>query len=188
MKPTALYRKYFQKSKIFLYPLLDIKRGTSVVPIQTYIGWHNYYKPEDMKLIATYHVRKDQDFLKFDKNILLNHHRLTDYTKLNEETALYTFDFTDMERDWSLFMQGRYSEINKKTKLQIRNFFEKDSGNYMYVDSYLFPENYFEVYSELLGIAEERLRSVGELCPLPDLDKEILVAEPENLEKTKILD
>jgi len=57
----------------------------------------------------------------------------------------------------------------------------------MYVDSYLFPERYFEIYSDLLGTTEKQLRAVGELCTPPDLNKETLIAEPENLEKTKIL-
>jgi hypothetical protein len=188
MKPTALYKKYFQKSKIFLYPLLGIRRGTSVVPTQTYTGWQSHYVPEDMKLIATYHVRKDPEFLKFDKNILLRHHRLADYVTIDETTALYTFDFSDMEDDWNMFIQGKYSKMNKETKLLIRNYFERDSGNYMYVDSYLFPENYFEVYADLLRYPEEELRKVGELCSPPDLTKEMLVAEPQNLEMTKILD
>ena len=100
---------------------------------------------------------------------------------------MYTFDFSDMVHDWKLLLQGSYSKMNKKTKLQIRNFFEKDSGNYMYVDSYLFPDRYFEVYSELLGTTEEQLRAVGELCSPPDFDKETLLVVPENLEKTKIL-
>jgi len=188
MKPTSLYNKYFQKSKIFLYPLLDIKKGTSVTPIQTYMGWSNYYKPEDMKLIATYHVREDEEFLKFQKNILLKHTRLADYVQVNDTTALYTFDFSDIEEDWKLLLAGKYSKMDKKLKNKIRNFFEKDSGNYMYVDSYLFPERYFEVYSELLNVTTESLEKVGELCELPNLEKEILIVEVENLENRKILD
>lgn len=188
MKPTALYKKYFQKSKIFLYPLLGIRRGTSVVPTQTYTGWQDYYTSEDMKLIAIYHVRTDPDFLKFDKNILLKHHRLTDYVMMNKETALYTFDFSDMEEDWNLFIQGKYSKMKKETKLLIRNYFERDSGNYMYVDSYLFPENYFQIYADLLNHPEEKLRQVGELCTPPNLEKETLIAQPESLEISKILD
>jgi len=187
MKPTTIYKKYFQKSKIFLYPLLDIKRGTSVIPNQTYMGWDGYYDPKDMKLITTYHVRKDPEFLNFDKNVLLKHSRLADCIPLDNETTLYTFDFSDMEEEWDLFIKGKYSKMNSKIKYKIRDFFEKDSGNYMYVDSYLFPERYFEIYSDLLGVAEDQLRSVGELCTPPDLFKEILIAEPENLEKTKIL-
>jgi hypothetical protein len=54
---NSIYRKYFQKSKIFLYPLLDIRRGTSVVPEETYVAWDDKYAPEDMKLVCVYHHR-----------------------------------------------------------------------------------------------------------------------------------
>ena len=43
----ALYTKYFQKSMIFLYPILGIKRGTSVTPLQTYFKWEGRYTAED---------------------------------------------------------------------------------------------------------------------------------------------
>ena len=187
MKPTTIYKKYFQKSKIFLYPLLDIKRGTSVTPTQTYMGWEGYYEPKDMKLIAMYHVREDFEFLNFNKNVLLKHSRLSDCISIDNETTLYSFDFSDMEEEWNLFIERSYSKMDSKIKYKIRDFFEKDSGNYMYVDSYLFPERYFEIYSDLLGTTEKQLRAVGELCTPPDLNKETLIAEPENLEKTKIL-
>jgi hypothetical protein len=78
MAITALYRKYFQKSKIFLYPLLDIKRGTSVIPSETYLAWGTSYTTEDMKLICVYTSRKDQEYLHFEKNVLLKHNRLCD--------------------------------------------------------------------------------------------------------------
>jgi hypothetical protein len=74
-----------------------------------------------------------------------------------------------------------------KLKRKIRDFFEKNSGNYVYVDSYLFPEKYFQLYADLLGVNEDMLRSVGELCSPPNLDKENLVAEIVNLENKKIL-
>ena len=70
MKINALYRKYFQKSKIFLYPLLDIKRGTSVVPSHTFVAWNDTYKPEDMKLICLYETRLDKEYINFEKNVL----------------------------------------------------------------------------------------------------------------------
>ena len=177
MAINTLYGQYFQKSKIFLYPLLDIKRGSSVTPIQTYLGWDKHYTSEDMKLIATYHRREDEEFLQFEKEILLKHTRLADYVHLDDNTSMLSFDFSDIEEDWNLLLAGKYSCMNKKTKFKIRNFFEKDSGNYMYVDSYLFPERYFEIYSDLLGVPEDQLRSVGELCTPPDLFKEILIGE-----------
>jgi len=73
MAISALYGQYFQKSKIFLYPLLDIKKGSSVTPIQTYFGWADVYAPEDVKLIAIYKLRDDSQYISFEKNILLKH-------------------------------------------------------------------------------------------------------------------
>ena len=89
---SALYKKYFQKSKIFLYPLLEIKRGTSVVPEETYLSWNNSITPEDMKLICVYHTRTDIEYINFEKNVLLKHSRLCDYVWTGDKT-IFTFDF-----------------------------------------------------------------------------------------------
>ena len=78
MKIHALYTKYFQKSKVFVYPLLGIKKGTSVVPNETYIAWNNSYGPEDRKLICLYYSRNDAEYKQFEKNVLLKHNRLCD--------------------------------------------------------------------------------------------------------------
>jgi hypothetical protein len=81
----ALYKKYFQKSKIFLYPLLDIKRGTSVVPTETYVSWNDKCNSEDMKLVCVYQTRTDLEYVKFEKNVLLKHNRLEDYVKIDDD-------------------------------------------------------------------------------------------------------
>jgi len=53
----------------------------------------------------------------------------------------------------------------------------------MYMDSFLFPEKYFNIYSELLGVNEEVLMEVGELCTKPDMEKEIYLVSVEQLNK-----
>ena len=183
---NALYKKYFQKSKIFLYPLLDIKRGTSVVPEETYLSWENTLTPEDMKLICVYHTRTDVEYINFEKNVLLKHSRLCDYVWAREKT-IFTFDFSDLEYNWFHLVYGRYSKLDYDIKRKILNFFDTKSGNYLYVSSYLFPEKHFETYANLLGVSTELVKSVGELCDKPNLDKENLVlqvADLENIEKT----
>jgi hypothetical protein len=75
MALSSVYSKYFQKSKVFLYPLLDIKRGSSVTPKETYVSWNKHYTSEDMKLICVYEKRKDDEYKNFEKNILLKHNR-----------------------------------------------------------------------------------------------------------------
>jgi hypothetical protein len=185
---NTLYSKYFQKSKIFLYPLLGIKRGTSVVPSETYLGWNNIYTPEDMKLICLYEMRQDQDYKRFEANVLLKHTRLHDYKVINSEQTVFVFDFSDLKEDWDHLINGRYSKLSKQTKETILGFFEQYSGNYVYINSYLNPENWFERYSEILGVDKKLIEEVGELCDKPDLDKECLLIVVANLENINILD
>ncbi len=180
MALNSIYKRYFQKSKVFLYPLLGIKRGVSVVPVETYICWQGYYTSEDMKLICVYDIRKDDEYKFFEKNTLLSHNRLSDYVKIGSQAVL-TFDFSDLGDDWSQFINGKYSKLNIKLKQKILDFFDKYSGNYAYMHSYLIPEKYFNNYAELLGVDAEILIQVGELCSKPDLDKETLVLEVANL-------
>jgi hypothetical protein len=186
MALNSVYKKYFQKSKVFLYPILGIKRGVSVVPIETYISWNGYYNSEDMKLICVYDVRLDDEYKNFEKNVLLNHNRLSDYVKVDNQLVL-TFDLSDLSDDWFNFLNGKYSKIDIKTKSKILNFFDKKSGNYAYVESYLFPEKHFQTYAKILGVDIEMLKSVGELCDKPDLEKEKLLIEVADLENIKII-
>lgn len=59
---NSLYTDYSQKSKLFLYPLLKIRRGVSVTPISTYTSWVGHYDHTDYKLMCTYHIRDDKEF------------------------------------------------------------------------------------------------------------------------------
>jgi hypothetical protein len=189
MALNSVYKKYFQKSKVFLYPILGIKRGVSVVPTETYISWKGYCNSEDMKLICVYDVRTDDEYKNFEKNVLLNHNRLNDYVKVGNQLVL-TFDLSDLSDDWFHFINGKYSRISMNLKQKILNFFDKYSGNYAYMHSYLIPEKYFSNYAELLGVDQEMLIQVGELCTKPDMEKETLFLEPAdlgNLSENKLL-
>ena len=184
----ALYTKYFQKSKIFLYPLLEIKRGTFIVPNETYISWNDKINSEDMQLICIYKPEKNQNYLDFEKNVLLKHNRLIDFIKINEEQIVFTFNFSDLSVDWIHFINGKYSQMEIKIKRKILDFFDKKSGNYAYVESYLFPEKHFETYAKILDVDISLLINVGELCNKPDLEREKLlinIADLENIEKTE---
>ena len=188
MKVTTLYRKYFQKSKVFLYPLLDIKRGTSIIPSETYLAWNDTINPEDAKFVCLYPIRTDVEYVQFEKNVLLKHTRLHDFIKVDSENLIVIFDFNDIKDDWNNFINGRYSQLSENVKRKVLNFFDKNSGNYMYVEGYLYPDIHFDDYSKILGVDKELLISVGELCDKPDLEKETLTISVANLHSTKILD
>jgi hypothetical protein len=185
---NALYRKYFQKSKIFIYPLLDIKRGTQIVPSETYLAWNDTYFPEDRKLICIYDT--DQPgYEDFEKTVILKHTRLHEYVKVDSSQSVCVFDFSDLGNDWDSLIDGKYSKINEQIKRKIVNFFDKNSGNHVYVTSYMFPESFFKRYAELLDVPVALLEEAGELCDKPNLEKEKLlieVADFENINKSKL--
>jgi hypothetical protein len=178
---NALYKKYFQKSKILIYPLLDIKRGTQTVPSETYISWHDVHVPEDKKLICVYETN-ESDYIEFEKNILLKHTRLCNYNKVSSKQSVFIFDFSDLGGDWNHLINGRYSRISDEIKRKIVNFYDKHSGNHVYVTSYMFPEKFFKRYAEILNVPESLLIEVGELCDKPDLEKEKLLIQVANFE------
>jgi hypothetical protein len=183
MALNSVYRKYFQKSQVFIYPILGIKRGAAYVPRATYIAWNeNDTSSEDMKLICVYDNDGSNTFNVFVKSVLLKHARLFGYVKANSKTSVFTFDLSDLIDDWENFMKGKYSRINLNLKAKILNFFDPQTGNYSYVKSYLYPEKYFDQYAELLNTDVEILKSVGELCTKPDIAKETLQLEIANLE------
>lgn len=188
MTLNALYRKYFQKSKIFMYPLLDIKRGSYAVPTETYVSWEGKYSSEDAKLVCVYHNDGSAEYVKFENNILMKNTRLCDYYKVDDTTSVFIFDFSDLETDWDHFINGRYSKINEKTKRKILNYFSKNSANHKYIESYLFPEKYRKNYADLLNVDLSLLEESQELCDKPDVQKENLLIKVTNLENIKILD
>jgi hypothetical protein len=182
MALNSVYRKYFQKSQVFVYPLLGIKRGAAYVPKATYVAWEeNEITSEDMKLVCVYENDGSNTFDVFVKNVLLKHPRLFGYVKPNPNTTVFTFDLSDLVVDWDNFLNGKYSKINLNLKEKILNFFDPQSGNYQYVKSYLYPEKYYNEYAELLNTDVELLKSVGELCTKLDLVKETLQLEIANL-------
>ena len=186
MSIKSLYKDYVQKSRIFLYPALNIKRGLSVTPIQTYVSWDGIYSIEDRKLICLYHIRTDEEFRVFEKTKLVGNPLFCDFKMTDDDKGVYIFDFSTLGTDWDHFINGRYSKLSNDLKKRIRNFFSPD--NLGYIDSFLYPERYFRLYSEMLTCRREdvprmldTLKEVGELCSIADFEQENLIANVKNL-------
>ena len=175
MAVKSVYNKYFQKSKVFLYPLLGFKRGIKVVPSETYLAWDPYYIPEDMKLVCLYHPNKSNEYENYEKKHLLKHTRLCDVKEIDNHNKLFIFDFADLKDNWKYFLDGKYSKLDVELKGKIKVFFNVNSANYVYMSSYLYPESFFSNYADILDVDIEVLKSVGELCSKPDLEKETLI-------------
>jgi hypothetical protein len=172
-----LYRDYFQKSRVFLYPALDIRRGGSVTPIQTYVSWADIYLPEDRKFVCLYHLRDDEDFMRFEKQKLLGNKHFHDFKEVGDEKGAYVFDYRFMGVDWDHFISGKYSKMSEVHKSVVRQFYGTYSSSFVYIESMLYPEKYYEKYSKILNVDVGLLEEVGELCSIPDLTRERLVMD-----------
>tara|TARA_R100001463_G_scaffold98007_1_gene152513 strand:- start:1676 stop:2230 length:555 start_codon:yes stop_codon:yes gene_type:complete len=168
-----IYSDYFQKSKVFLYPLLNIKKGVRFVPSQTYLSWNDNYDLDKSKFICLYKIDPElEEFTIFSDEILKKNNFFEEYHKIDEETHLYVFDFWPFKKELKKFINGQYSKLAGSTKNRITRFFGTIGTISEYVESYLYPENYYETYSNILKIPIEDILEVGELCDKPDLEKE----------------
>ena len=119
----SVYTQYFQKSKVFLYPLLKLKRGISHVPIETYVSWDGVYSTNDFKFLCVYHCERDDKFKKFESIYLRDHKMLENIIYLSEDRQLYIFDYSKYKYDFRRFIEGKYSKFSIGTKNLILNFF-----------------------------------------------------------------
>ena len=173
----TLTKEYIQKSRIFLYPLLNIRRGSGATPLESYVSWDDVVLPYECKLVCTYTLREDEEFKKFEKTHLLGNKFFDSYYDLEDGKGAYVFNLSDYKDDWECFVSGCYSNIRDKTKDRIIDFFSTSTANKEHVTSYLYPERYFHNYADLLAVNVKVLQKVGQLCSKPDMDKENLTAK-----------
>ena len=172
-----MYFNYYVFYTTLLLNALELNGLSSIITIETFITTDTVN--EDLQDIKRFKLT----WLKYT----FKHNRLSDYIEIDDESAIFIFNFSDLETDWQKLIDGKYSQIDPKIKEKILNFFDKTSGNHIYMHSYLYPEKFFKRYAELLGVEESLLKSVGELCNKPDLEKEMLMIEVPDLENLKII-
>jgi hypothetical protein len=177
---TSLYRKYFQKSNTFLYPLLGFKKNQPFSPAQTYITWNDLFFPDNKVFIVIYNHDESSDaWKKYQHSVLMTH----DVFKIVIDTPdnkhkIYIFSFENFHKeDYDAFVRGQYSKFSGEARKKITDFYGKHTPEWAYVESFIFPERYFANYAEILDVNEDLLREIGELCEKPDELKENLNGE-----------
>lgn len=172
-----VYRKYYQKSKLFLYPILGIPQGYEFTPAETYLKWEDTFELGDCKLICVYDKIDSQEYRAFESEYLLSNTLFYDYYLLPENQAAYVFDFSTHAADFRRVSIGKYSELSTEFKHKILHFFSASPSSYAYMDTYMYPNKHYDMYSELLNCDVTLLEEVGELCSSPDIDKETLLTK-----------
>ena len=176
-----LIRSNYHKSRVFFYPLLNIRRGNSIIPIETYVTWGEYVKVEDKKFICLYHLRNDQEFFNFERTHLLGNKLFSDFKFLEGNKGAYIFNLKVLGSDWDKIIRGEYSKISEEHKKRILAFFNRKE-HLDYYRSLLYPDAYYKWYSEIFRCDEKVLREVVELCPKIDFLEEDLKDKLQSLD------
>lgn len=181
---NSIYSKYFQKSKSFLYPLLGIKKNLNFTPNGTYIAIDGIIDADEIKLICSFKKDENDGFIEFEEQMLITNPLFEKIIDI-DEYKLYIFDLSIYKHDWFNFLVGKYSKLSSVAKKAIKNYYGEKSPEYKYMDSYLYPEKYFDDYAKILDVDVNDLKKLGELCDAWDLEKETLKIPFENLVSLK---
>jgi len=180
-KIEDIYKKYFQKSRIFLIPLIIPKEGNKLKPHNTYMCWEGLSTFTDCKFIIIYDNSNDADFINFEKKYLINNKFFIDYKPLPDGKSAYIFDLSSHYDDFASIINGKYSKLSHDTKIKIKYYYGSNTNNYAVIDTYLYPDKYYELYASFLcpdksDIPEmiKLLKEVSELCSKPNLKSEEL--------------
>lgn len=179
------YPDYFQKSMFFLYPLLRLnKKVNKILPKNTFLEMEGYIEPGEYKLICVFHT-DDEDFFEFEQVWVSSNKQLFDKLEIGDlDVVVYVFDLSEFKEDFDLFLEGKYSKMSPEVKNKIMQFYEYGTLTYEYVKSFLYPEDYYSTYSQILSVDETLLRSNVELCSPYDSEKECFKFSEKDLDVT----
>jgi hypothetical protein len=171
---SDIYRKYFQKSITFLYPLLGFKKNKHPRPVQTYLSWKETgTAPHHRKLVCVYEKKNTEEWKNFEREHLITHKMLELCVPVDDNTIVYIFDFNHLASDFDFFLKGKYSELSTFVKKTLTDYYGTHTPEWVYIESYLFPGKYFKQYADILLIDEQFLKQVGQLCDRYDPEKEV---------------
>ena len=173
---TEIYRKNFKKAAVFLYPLLGLSRKVSFKPNSVWIGMDNYIRKEDQKLICIYDTSV-QNFDAFSNKVLRSRENLLEEIRIDESKNAFVFDYSKFAQTWNAYLNAKFSQFEEDSKKTILNYYSDNSANALYLNSYLYPEKFFDQYAKFLEVNVGLLKEVGELCSKPDFDSERLRLE-----------
>ena len=180
---NQLYADYFQKSKMFIYPVLGIARKSSIQVKETYVSWLDIYHDTDKKLICVYDDVHSEAFKAFEAKVLLSSPLYHSHQKTADGRGIYIFDMDVIKKDWAHFLSGSYSKMSKVLKDAVLKYYGK-APEYEHVRSFLYPEEFFDIYASLLNVDQKLLTEVGQLCDKYNRDLENLKISVEHLESS----
>lgn len=171
----------FQKSLKILFPLLGIPKNSTFQPFNSYLWWE--YVEENIEtfyLIVYYKHNNSLIYKAFEDKYIFENEYISNCYNV-EDGSIYIFDITVFYDTVEKFLNGRYSKFEEKAKTIIRRYWGDTNwgiDEIMKGRSYhimFYPEKYYELAAEELGVNIEYLRRIGELCSKFDRNDETLM-------------
>jgi hypothetical protein len=156
---------YVQKSKTFLWPLLNLK----IQPIETYLKIGDLDLEDNRVLIALFHNENAQ-YISMKKEI--ESHPMCDFIFKDSEFDIVFFNMYKIKDDYDMLVQGSYSKLSNNFKI-VMSGVEKRKPVLMC----LYPENNYKEFAEVLNIHEHELEGKELLSP-PNNEHETMYVIP----------
>jgi len=164
--------------------LLGFKKNKTHKPVNTHIIWNGVCNIDERKLICIYKRLDTEEWRTFEREELMTHKMLDYCVPIDKNIVVYVFDFNIYKEDYDTFLRGRYSKLSSELKKKITDYYGVNTPEWIFIESYIFPEKYFAKYAELLGVNVNDLIKTGELCDRYDLEKETCVLKHPEIHTT----
>ena len=158
---------YVQKSRTFLWPLLNL----NVKPVETYLQFGNVNHNDETRILIVLFYNGAEDYKKYKSEI--ENHKCYDFTFEDEDFDLVTFNFYSMKDDYDKIVNGEYSKISNDYKL----YMSAIETNPIILKC-LEPQSNYKEIAELLNIPEYELEGVELLSP-PSYQEETIFVRPQ---------
>lgn len=155
-----------------MYPLLGFHKSKHPRPENCYVTWGDNVQSTDRKLVCVYKREDTDQWRNFEQNNLISHKFLDYCVPIDDNTIVYVFDFNAMAADFDAFLNGKFSQLSIPAKKLLNEYYGVHTPEWIYIESFIFPEKYFKQYATILNVDEDILRQVGELCEKPNMEKE----------------
>jgi len=152
----------WNKSLYFIMPMIGISSNYRNL-INCYLGDSTYPKYNYSKILVE---------LKFKDNNILKNIYLEDSYETKQNTCIYVFKVPEeFEKDYYLFLQGKYSQFSDKYKSKILNQVQIKPIQNSYVYKILYKTA--DLKAELEERIGQELPTDAEICSIADWNKEI---------------
>lgn len=174
---SYISKKYFQKSKNYLFPLLGLGKEEPFMPAGSYLWWNGGESIDDKKLIVTYEDPDSEEFKIFEKRRIFKNPYFESCYRVKGGNV-YIFNLSSHGDTVKRFVEGKYSQFSEGVKKKILSFHgysvDKIPRPGRYIHMSLYPELYFDAVAEELNWDVAKLKEVGELMDAPLVKKETL--------------